>query len=661
MRQARISWRDNQPYSEDFDDVYFSRDGGRAETEHVYLRNNDLPQRWLGNKRFVIGETGFGTGLNFLTTADAWLKTGRRDACLYYFSAEKYPLSRSDLEKAGLAWPEYSSLVSELSRVWPAAVPGFHYLELYERRVVLVLMLGDVLDMLRQMTSRVDAWYLDGFAPARNPDMWSAEVFGEIARSSHAHTTFSTYTAAGDVRRALTAAGFSVEKIEGFSSKREMLRGYLQQEITSPDYFPWFALPNTVCNSKKAAVIGAGMAGITTARALAIKGWQVDVYDSHPDAAMAGSGNPAGVLLPRIAAADSAESEFYAAAFFMALRQLSLLQQKYPELEWKQTGVVQLLSSDRIRHQHDSLDLAAEYVCHLTAAEAAEVAGIELGDDILFYPLAGWLSPRRLCEILLRNAQHAIRTIFNVEVKSLEQKSGGWSLKNNNQQVTGHYDVVVLANAQNVAQFEQTNWMAIQPARGQISCLAESITSRRLECPVCYDGYVLPASNGLHVIGASFEPGSASIVVTQAEHEQNLRKLQQYVPSLLADKSNASTDKQDGRAAVRAVTPDRMPLLGAVPDREYFRQHYADLQKGRQATKYPVAQNLPGLFVNTGHGARGLTSAFLAAELLAAMIANDVLPVSARVLHALHPARFFIRQSRKGQLHSGQLQSGQDQ
>jgi tRNA 5-methylaminomethyl-2-thiouridine biosynthesis bifunctional protein len=650
MQHAKISWQDSQPYSEDFSDIYFSRVGGRAESEYVFLKNNDLPQRWLQADRFVIGETGFGTGLNFLVTADAWLKSSKPDATLYYFSAEKYPFHKNDLQKATAAWPEFSSLANELLCDWPASVTGYHYLALYQRRVVLVLMLGDVLDMLRQMTTRVDAWYLDGFAPARNPEMWTPEVLSEVARNSHSQTTFSSYTAAGEVRRGLTASGFMVDKVQGFALKRDMLRGYLQQSIAATDYAPWFALPVRDSKSKKVAIIGAGIAGVSTARSLAQRGWQVDLFDSHSGFAMSGSGNPAGVLLPRIAAVDSSESGFYAAAFFLALRQLTSLQKKFPELVWQQTGVVQLLSSDRLRKQYDSLDLPDNYVRRMTATQASAMCGLELDDAALVYPLAGWLAPQSLCKVLLDDAGESVATKFNVDVKYLQRQIDSWVLLDQHQRELGSYQMIVLANAQQALQYEQTAWMNLLPARGQISYMPRSAISQNLLCPICYDGYVLPATNEYHVVGASFESGNALTGLLPSEHEQNYQKLHQYVPALKQHGVATSGITATGRAAVRALTPDRMPLVGAVPDMTYFRQHYADLHQGKRSGNYPAAEYLPGLFVNTGHGARGLTSAFLAAELVAAMMSNDVLPVTSRLMHALHPARFFIRQSRKGKL-----------
>jgi tRNA 5-methylaminomethyl-2-thiouridine biosynthesis bifunctional protein len=650
MQRAHITWQDNQPTSQDYTDVYYSAAGGRAEKEYVFLKHNQLPQRWKNSSRFVIGETGFGTGLSFLVTADAWLASSLPDACLYYFSVEKHPLSRSDLQRAINCWPEYSELARQLLSVWPESVPGFHSIEIMPKRIVLCLMLGDVMEMLPAMTTKVDAWYLDGFSPQRNPAMWSQDVLNCIARQSHSDTTFSTYTAASDVRQGLVAAGFAVQKVAGFSSKRNMLCGKIQQLQPVQHSAPWVTeIPHTI-QETRAAVIGAGLAGITTACALAQRGWQVDVFESHADYAQGGSGNPAGVLLPRIASNSSVESEFYATAFFRTLRHLTGLQQNYPDLEWTESGVIQLLSSERLQKQFSQVEPDNNYVRKLFASDASAIAGIELEVDALFYPQAGWLNPRSWCDVLLRDAGDKVRTRFNAGITRLVQQHALWQLIGDNNNVLGSYPVVVMANAHQINSFSQTAWLDVHPARGQLSYVAATNNSQHLQCPICYEGYILPAINRRHIIGASFVADNDSDDCTAAEHRQNLDRLLQYLPTVGIAADDYSDATCAGRAAVRAVTPDRMPLLGAVPDRDYFQQHYSDLQLGKRTTMYPVGRSLAGLYVNVGHGARGFTSTSLAAATLAALITQDVLPVSLPVLQALHPARFFIRQSRKGKL-----------
>jgi tRNA 5-methylaminomethyl-2-thiouridine biosynthesis bifunctional protein len=204
---------------------------------------------------------------------------------------------------------------------------------------------------------------------------------------------------------------------------------------------------------------------------------------------------------------------------------------------------------------------------------------------------------------------------------------------------------VVIATGAELHNFTQTAELPVIPVRGQVSYLPATASSSTLRCPVCYHGYVLPARDGMHVIGASFRVEDATTTVRDEEHGENLHALLAWLPQMFNDAA-----VPDGRAGVRAVSPDRLPLVGPVADGEYFHRHYGDLQRGRAADTYPAAGYLPGLYVNVGHGARGLTSSLLCAEILAAQLNNEPSPVYTSVQHALHPARFMIRAFKKGNI-----------
>lgn len=222
-----IAWRDGQPYSKTFDDVYFSTDDGLAETHYVFMESNQLPQRWqaLSVDRFRIIETGFGTGLNCLCAANLWLKLAPAYAVLHITSIEKYPLSALDMAQAHALWPDLTLISPQFLAQYTPLQAGKNTITLADGRVILTLWVGDVAEVLPQLQSPCDAWFLDGFAPAKNPDMWQADLFSEMARLSIAGTTFATFTSAGMVKRGLQAAGFHVHKKTGYGRKREMLHG----------------------------------------------------------------------------------------------------------------------------------------------------------------------------------------------------------------------------------------------------------------------------------------------------------------------------------------------------------------------------------------------------------------------------------------------------
>ena len=222
-----IEWRDGQPYSTQFQDVYFSSDDGLAETDYVFLQGNDLSRRFLqlDSNEFTIIETGFGTGLNFLCAAKLWLNLAPKNARLHFISTEKYPLTLSELATAQSLWPDLKSLSQDFLLAYQNLLNSTGTASLFDDRVRFTLLIGDANITLYDLTTKADAWFLDGFAPAKNPDMWQATLFSHMARLSATATTFATFTSAGIVRRGLQAVGFKVNKQAGFGKKREMLIG----------------------------------------------------------------------------------------------------------------------------------------------------------------------------------------------------------------------------------------------------------------------------------------------------------------------------------------------------------------------------------------------------------------------------------------------------
>ena len=645
MKHAKIEWQQGQPVSQQFEDIYFSRQGGAAETEHVFLKHNDLPERWLNCERFVIAETGFGTGLNFLITLKHWLDTAPENARLHYFSVEKYPLTRADLKQALSEWPDYKALADQLIEAYPPAVNGFHPISFCHQRVTLVLMLGDVETMLAQMNASVDAWYLDGFAPGKNPDMWSKQVFQQIADHSHEHTSFSTYTAVGDVRRGLGDVGFEISRVKGHGNKREMLAGKMAAQSPAKQTLPWFQPPVVHKQSKRVAVIGAGIAGITTAWSLANRGWQVELIEKHSAIAREASGNPLGVLMPRITLDQTVEGEFYASAFFAMLNLLNHIKQTDEAFSWQANGVLQLASSERIKKQIQKLDMPEDYVRAVSMRQASEICGVDVDYEALFFETAGWFKPEDLCQRLLVLQADNIHLHTSTEVSDLKYHQGEWQVISSNNDLI-NVDAVVLATAAQVADFQQTDFLNLQIARGQISYLPTNQQSKNLKCAVCHEGYILPEHAGEHVTGATFDPGNHSLAISTDDHLKNINTTNQWMNNLFAD-----VDKQTvkGRVGLRATTADRMPVVGAVPDLAFYQSEYSDLHKGRAEDRYPQAEYLPGLYVNVGHGARGLTSSLLSAEIIAAQLNDEPVAVSNNVQYALHPARFLIRKYKKGQ------------
>lgn len=627
------------PWSERYGDHYYSRHGGLAETRHVFLAGNDLPRRWRDRERFVIGETGFGTGLNFLATRQCWADDPHRCRRLHYLGVERHPLSRAQLRLALANWPELAEPAAALIAAWPEPVPGWHRLRPGDDGPVLTLLFGDAATELARLDATVDAWYLDGFAPARNPAMWSPQLLREVARCTAPGGTAASYTVAGAVRRVLGAAGFAIDKRPGFGGKREMLSATFP---LTPAPYAGRPLPQGergIFLPDHAIVIGAGLAGCATAHELARRGRTVTLLERHAGPALEASGNPAGVVMPRPEVQPSPAGSFYLHAWLHALR---LLETFAEAAGWYPGGVLQLAVDPRRVARYprfiEAYGLPDNLVRWLNADEAATVAGIALDSPALYYPGSGWLAPAGLCRALIDRPGVTLRT--GVEVAAIERHANGWRALDAADNVIAEAPVLVLANAATARRF--VPWLPLIPARGQLSWIDADPISARLRTVLYGKGYVIPARGGRHVIGASLVSGDADPERRPAEDATNLKRLESLLPELARTRADTLCG---AFTAVRATTPDRLPLIGAVPDASAFRADSGRPERGRRWVEPP--QPLPGLYLLSGLGTRGITTAPLAAELLASLISGEPPPLARELVAAVDPARFLLRERRR--------------
>jgi len=627
--QATLDWQDGQPFSVTYGDVYFSRDSGLEETRHVFLVQNHLQQRWqkLQTDQFTIAETGFGTGLNFLCAWQLWNECTPPAARLNFVSTEKYPLSLADLKQALSLWPQLAEQRGQLLAQYCWLAPGWHRLVFEQGRVILTLLIGDARDTLPQLRASVDAWFLDGFAPAKNPEMWQQALFDQMARLSHANTSFATFTSAGEVRRGLQVAGFNVKKVAGFGRKREMLRGQFTRQAGH-------------VQSKQrevAVVIGGGIAGTATAHALAQRGWQVTLIERHPELAQEASGNPVGILYPRLAGQDIALSRLALAGYLHTLRLLQRLGLSAPDSD--SCGLLQLAFDAResIRCQAVAArGLPPEVVRLVEAAEASTIAGIKLTCGGLYFPAASWVNPPALCQALASHDN--IKLLTSTNALKLQRNGDGWQVWDVETALVGA-PVVIIAGANDTASFPQSAHLPLESVRGQITLVPMTEASQRLRAIVCTDGYVSPQRNGLHCLGATFSPGDLSKEISRHDHAKNLAMLRGLSPELYGCFDDHFDNRAlQGRVAMRCATPDYLPMAGLVLDAEALKA-----TPPRHTSDPSTLPRLDGLYVNTGHGSKGLINAPLCAEILASAICGGPAPVDSKLLAALDPNRFILR------------------
>ena len=606
-----LSWQNGLPFSSRFDDVYFSAESGLEEARHVFLKGNRLDQRFatLSNKQgFTIGETGFGTGLNFLCAWQLFEKVAPEGASLDFFSTEKFPLDVDELRAALAIWPDLKPFYDELIQHWWRWVPGWNRWNFADGRVRLTLAIGDVDETLPQLPSgSVDAWFLDGFSPSKNPEMWADSVLMQLARTSNTAATMATYTSAGWVRRGLQSAGFSVEKVPGYGRKREMVCG----QLCRPSH-PLEAQRRPT-RPQSAIVIGGGIAGCAAAYALAKRGVGVTLLERSTHLASAASGNSRGILHARFGASDNLLHRFVLASYGHALTLLDEVLPVDGDLR-SECGLLQLNFSPNESKRITQL-AKGEWPEHLFRViddtEASDLTGIKMESGGLWFPSGGWVVPPVLCARLVDDP--LIESRLGHQVGTLTQSDDGWFAEGCNgegERWEIKADLVVVCCAHSALALDQFSQFPLTAVRGQVSLIPETQSSRSLRSVVCGDGYCAPALQGLHIIGASHSFNDESLDVRPCDHADNLARMAAHSPALREALGEIDIDHLEGRASVRCSAPGAMPLVGEVQ---------------------------PGLYCSLAHGTRGLITAGLAGETIAAMACGHLSPLPESILSALAP------------------------
>ncbi len=665
LEPAQVNWIDDSvPHSTRFDDYYFSSDNGLEEVDHTFIQPNRLVERFTHCKdTFRIAETGFGSGLNFLSVVQLWLQHSSADYSLHFISFEKYPMHWADIERVHQSYPQFSALSADLKAQYPLLVSGWHDVYLCNNRIRLTLWFGDVLKGLPECDasqgSLIDAWLLDGFTPSKNPDMWQPALYQQMARLSHLKTTFATFTAAGSVRRALQKVGFQVEKASGYGKKREMCFGQLNQVRPFSSKAPWFARPDPMPTGT-AIVVGAGLAGASVAYQLANAGWKVTVLEAHPTVASQASGNLAGTAHPLITVDWNLRSQWYLQGFEAMLR-LILPWLAEDEVQGELHGMVQMLvtqtSLERAKEALQRVGLPKELVNWLTCEEVSTTLGTEATAEGLFFPKGGWLNPPSVVKRCLQHDNIIVKV--NQNVKSIVQQEGGgenspplWLVHTSDEKGVINCEneqaniVVVTTGSLNQALNQQLG-LSIRPVKGQVSHLTSDQIQTPLNLPVTHAGYSAPCEGGA-VSGATFEAPDMSKTTSLKGHQTNLESAVSALPNWIKSSVKKTATEVTGRVAFRPTTPDHLPIIGAVPDPEWMKTAYLSQSHTHVVYKYPKQHYQRGLYVSNGHGPRGLMSVFLAAESLLADIQGRALVQPLSLYHASHPARFAIRAWRSG-------------
>ena len=642
----RIEWQDDgtpggSPYSPRFGDRYRSELGGLTQARGVFVHGCGLPAAWACKPQWTILETGFGLGLNFLLTWQAWNADPLRPRLLHFVSLEAFPASAADVLRAACAHPELQAFAEQLARQLWGLLPGMHRLVFEAGQVLLTLCIGDAKAMLRQQSFEADSVFLDGFSPERNPDMWDLPALKAVARCCRRGTRMATWTVARSVRDALTQCGFLVEKCAGIPPKRDRLEGEFnpawepkKSRSTSPRTIP-----------ARCVVIGAGLAGAAVAASLARRGWLVTVLDSAAEPASGASSLPAGVFAPHVSPDDGLLSRLSRIGVRATLQQAHALLNTGSD--WNATGVLEramdhprTLPATWLREDSDA---ARDWV---QTAGPAQLAACQLSstEHALWHEKGGWIRPASLVQAWL--ATPGVSWCGRSSAKSLVRCDGAWQVLGESNQVLACAELVVLAAGHASAALAASadrgspgqamlgRQLALQAIRGQVTWapLVVDLAPHVPACPVNGHGSLiagLPLPGGepgqlAWLAGSTYERGSARIEIRLEDDQYNLQRL----GNLLPDVAKALAGKEvkqpvNAWAGVRCATPGRLPAVGPLGSLASDGQQHDD--------------DFPGLWVCSGLGSRGLTFAALCGEVLAGRLHGEPLPISARLADALLP------------------------
>ncbi|HUL64851.1 MAG TPA: bifunctional tRNA (5-methylaminomethyl-2-thiouridine)(34)-methyltransferase MnmD/FAD-dependent 5-carboxymethylaminomethyl-2-thiouridine(34) oxidoreductase MnmC [Burkholderiaceae bacterium] len=624
------------PFNELYGDVYASRDGALGQARHVFLSGNDLPARWQRRDQFVIVETGFGLGVNFLATWQAWRDDPDRPRRLHFVSVEKHPVDAEAIVR--FAPPEVASLARELAATWPPALPGPHRREFEDGAVTLTLALGDAEHLLPQLVAGGDAFFLDGFAHERNPAMWSPAVMKSLTRLAREDATVATWCTARAAREALAAAGFDVTLAAGFGHRRHMLRAGFAPRWRMRRHEP----PAAFSGVRDAIVIGAGLAGASAAWSLARRGWRVTVVERGKHAAAGASALPWGLLHPQVTADDNDAARLTRAGFFTAR---ALLRELAPAGTWRQQPLwradgtlvqaADAQEAERWQALAASLDLPRSFVQFLSAGEAASALGIRPQNGGWWFGGGTTVALARLCASMLESAGATLRA--GAAIERVRRADDGWIAETADGTTIAAAPACVVATALDAPRLLQLRHAHVRAVRGRLSLL-EAPALAPLRASTSGSGTLVAAEEGRFLVGASYEaeandePRDDEIAPV---HEGNLQRLARMVAAPLGVTPAGVFD------GTRCVARDRLPLVGVVADEPAVSKEMA--MHGAHLEDLP---RRAGLYASFAFGSRGLSLAPLAAELIAAQIEGEPWPLERELAARIDAARFLLQRMR---------------
>lgn len=664
IQKSSLIFQDNgTPFSQHFNETYFDSESGYEQSQTAFIDANNIFERLKNNdKPFTIAETGFGIGLNFLLTLRVYQKllntpldqSNDLEALtsnkFHFISVEKFPLTKLQLSKSVALFPDlhpfYLPLLDQYPESIELSVDEKFEFSFFNGNVTFTLYIGDATDTYSRLATPkeglIDVWYLDGFSPSKNPEMWSPELFEQVARLAKEQSTLSTSTHVDFVRNKLTDVGFRFEKKDMSELAKNTLKATYQKSKTigrGYQHRPKINKPQDV------AIIGGGIASACVSYYLTSQGINVTLYCKDEALAQGASSNAIAALFPLLHQQKDDISEFYETAFWRAKKLYNDLLDQGFSFSHKWCGLLDVSYKESLKNRQTLFEKIGawpnELIHSVNAEQANQLSNIDINHGGLFMPKAGWIAPKELVLALFEAAKstHKLRIKKNIKIESIQQNEDqSWQLNSAKEQF--NENVLVVCSGADSIKINTINELPLTSVRGQITSMASDNNVGKLSTVICHKGYLTPAHKNIHCIGATFDKNSFDIVANPQDDEYNINMLNQCLPNLT---KWTLDDKVTAKARLRCMTPDHLPLVGAMPNINAHTEVYAHLRKDKNWKFYEQTPVINNLYVLTGLGARGLCSAPLTAEILTAELCGTPYPVDSKMLFNLSPNRFVIR------------------
>ncbi|EAL3832134.1 bifunctional tRNA (5-methylaminomethyl-2-thiouridine)(34)-methyltransferase MnmD/FAD-dependent 5-carboxymethylaminomethyl-2-thiouridine(34) oxidoreductase MnmC [Campylobacter upsaliensis] len=612
MKKARVIFKDNTPYSLDFEDFYFNSQEGVEESRFVYTEAFE----WEECESFIIAETGFGIGLNFFLTLQNFLKTKKRPKRLFYVSVEGFYLEPSFLREAykrlGI-YEEIKELLEQFLLFYPKCAKGIY--RFYFKDCFLDLVFDDI-SVLKRLEFEANIWYLDGFSPSKNSLMFDENTLFEIARLSKLNATILSFSSSSFLQKNLKHCGFDVAKVKGFR-KREMVRAFLKYKKQMTNKEAYFQKVSAKFENKKVAIIGAGISGALLAYELSLRGFEVEIFEKNATLYEGASSNESGILSSLILNPQSALGNFSLNAFVEASRFYRQI------LDLKLKGVYEfaytLQMQQRFFTQKDN-------------------AYFQIAQNKVFLDYGGHIYPKEILSSLFEKA--GVKIYFNHHFSHYERENETFNLIFKNASKRCKFGILIYALGSDAKDFLHYEAMLLSRVRGQLTHLKPFF---KTEFPLSSKAYICPPKSNLQVIGATYDRLNANPKGQRKDDEENLEKIKEFL------RGDEEIEIIGSRVGFRSYSSDRFCIAGAAYDEEFYKQNYKALLWHKNKPQISP-QNIPNLYLSLAQGSRAFSSSVLCARYLCALINDEPLGFYADFIPHIHPARFLIRKLKKGLL-----------